>query len=55
MREYTVLSGRCGSCRRNVYLNPSGIQATRERDCVIYCHFCAIEQQEYDSMIADLN
>jgi hypothetical protein len=36
----TVPAGRCGVCRRNVYVNPSGAKTLRERDCAIVCRHC---------------
>lgn len=49
-----IPAGRCGSCGHNVYANQSGIDAIKERDCIVYCHFCAIDRQEYDGMVQDL-
>ena len=48
-----ILAGRCGDCRHNVWLNASGVQAMRERDCVVYCADCAAGSG-YDNFIADL-
>jgi len=53
--DFGVLAGRCGSCRRNTYLAPSGVEALRTRDSAVYCADCAIGRKEYDSMVADLS
>lgn len=50
-----ILAGRCGSCRRNTFLNPSGVDALRTRDCAVYCNECAHERGEYDHFISDLD
>lgn len=54
MREHTILAGRCGSCRKNTYLNPSGVDCLKTRDTAVYCSNCAHLRAEYDHMVADL-
>lgn len=51
---HMTLAARCGSCRSNVWLNPSGVEAMRERDCVVYCATCMESDRGYDYAIADL-
>jgi hypothetical protein len=35
-----VPAGRCGICRRNVFVNESGAKSMRERDCAVVCRHC---------------
>ena len=59
MQGGTVLAGRCGACRHNTYLNPSGVEAMRTRDCAVFCHNCSEERMAnggkvYDQLIGDM-
>ena len=44
-----IVGGKCVGCSSDVYVNPFGAGAIRERDADVCCTFC---EQKYD---ADIN